>query len=85
MPLWKLWWLWGIPLATSLFALSAFAESAWAAGDPGLADSYAVLRLALYWFWLHAAWRAAPNVGRWIWTPLARIALAAGLVVIILT
>ncbi len=85
MPLWKLWWLGGVPLAASLFALSAFAESAWIAGEPGLADSYAILRLALYWFWFRAAWQSAPNVSRWVWTPLARIVLAAGLVAVVLT
>ena len=43
------------------------------------------LRLALYWGWCYLTWRAAVNVRRSLWTPLARAALAVGLVTVVLT
>ena len=39
-----------------------------------------VARLALYWQWCRLAWRCSANVANPLWTPLARSALAAGLV-----
>ena len=57
-----------------------FAEELRLEFRPGWADLLDVLRIALFWLWCSAAWLCARNVKRRIWTPLARVTLAAGLV-----
>jgi hypothetical protein len=80
--LWKVWWYAGIPVALITGALVIVAErlrasgaSAWGWGD--LCDAS---RFLLYLAWFIPAWRCSKNVERAAWTPLARGALAAGLV-----
>ena len=56
--------------------------------DSGLhagGDLCDVLRLALYWAWCRLAWRASGNVDKALWTPLSKLALAAGLFATALT
>jgi len=55
------------------------AESARQAGDATRADLIDILRLAVYWAWGWAVWKSSRNVARPVWTPLARIAIVAGL------
>jgi hypothetical protein len=80
--LWKVWWYAGIPLAWITSALVVASEDlrdlgtwAW-----GLGDAFDVARLLLYLAWARLAWRCSHNVQSAAWTPLARGALAAGLV-----
>ena len=80
--LWKVWWGGGVPGALVTAALVIAAEnvrglgtSAWVWGD-----ACDAARLVVYLAWLVPAWRCSRNVGHAVWTPLARVALAAGLV-----
>ena len=79
--LWRIWWLWGIPTAWLASALILVAEGARGAGYHAWGDLLDLARLAAYWFWMRLAWRRSGNVDNRLWTPVARIALAAGLVV----
>ena len=79
--LWRVWWLWGIPTAWIASALILLAESARGAGHHSLGGLLDLARLAAYWFWLRLAWQRSDNVDNRLWTALARVALAAGLVV----
>jgi hypothetical protein len=82
-PLWKVWWLYGAPVACAVVLLVFFAEELRLAYKPAWADLLDTVRLAAFWPWCWLAWISAGNVGRRIWTPLARAALAAGLVVMV--
>ena len=79
--LWRIWWLWGIATASLASALIVVAESARDAGYQGLGDALDLARLAVYWYWLRIVWQRSSNVDNRLWTPVARIVLAAGLVV----
>jgi hypothetical protein len=82
--LWRIWWLWGIPVAWATAALIILVDSLRTQGYPRWGDFFDVLRLLLYWWWLQRAWRCAPNVERRLWTLAARVALSAGLVLSLL-
>ena len=69
--------------ATSALVLGA--EAFRGEGLHGMGDFLDVTRLAVYWFWCRLAWFASGNVGNPIWTLLSKAALAAGLVVTVLT
>jgi len=80
--LWKVWWCAGIPVAWAYSALAFAAEDlrdlgtwAW-----GWGDACDAARLLVYLAWFRLAWRCSRNVQATAWTPLARGALAAGLV-----
>ena len=60
------------------------AEGARDAGSAVQGDLLDVLRLAVYWAWGWAVWKASRNVERPLWTPLARVAVVAGLALMIL-
>jgi hypothetical protein len=74
------WWLLGTPVACAAAALLYFAEQLRLEARTGWADLLDVVRIALFWLWCWAAWRCARNVAHRIWTLLARMTLAAGLV-----
>ena len=78
--LWRVWWLWGIPVAWATAALLLLAEGVRIEGYPRWGDALDVLRLLVYWWWLRLAWRSARQVKRSFWTPVAKLALSAGLV-----
>jgi hypothetical protein len=80
--LWKVWWGGGIPLALITAAMMIAAERVRGLGasDWGWGDAVDVARLLVYLVWLVPAWRCSRNVQSAAWTPLARGALAAGLV-----
>jgi len=78
--LWKVWWLAGIPLGWTTGILVLAAEHLRNSGDPGWGDALDVSRFLVYLIWFQLAWRCSRNVGQAAWTPLARGALAAGLV-----
>jgi hypothetical protein len=78
IPLWQVWWLYGAGLACAVTGLLLVAEDVRLSGSPVLGDLLDVVRLALYWVWAWAVWKAAPNVRRRIWTPVARILALAG-------
>ena len=82
-PLWKVWWVYGAPVACGVVLLVYFAEEPRLAYKPGWADLLDAVRLAAFWLWCWLAWMCAGNVVRRVWTLLARAALAAGLVVMV--
>jgi hypothetical protein len=82
-PLWKVWWLYGTPLVCAAAALVFLAEELRLAYRPAWADLLDAVRLAVFWLWCWLAWICAGNVAQRVWTPLARAALAAGLVVMV--
>ena len=79
--LWRVWWLWGIPVAWASTLLILLAELAHGSGWGTLGGVLDVARLLVYWQWLRFAWRCARNVANPLWTPVARGLLAGGLVV----
>ena len=83
--LWKVWWLWGIPLAWATSALILLAEYLRQRGLHAAGDFCDVARLAVYWFWCRETWRASTKVSSPVWTALSRLALAGGLVVTVLS
>jgi len=83
--LWKVWWLWGIPVAWITSALVLAAEEVRIAGFPGTGNLLDIARLAVYWYWCRLAWRCSGNVGNAVWTFLSKGTLATGLLVTVLT
>jgi hypothetical protein len=77
--LWKVWWLWGLPVAALTGALIWGGEWAYHAGYPALEALLGVARILLYLFWFRAVWRCSRNVAHSLWTHLARWALVLGL------
>jgi hypothetical protein len=78
--LWRVWWLWGIPVGWTVSGLIIVAEVARVAGHAGLGDLLDVMRLLVYFGWARLAWRCSHNVEDRRWTPVSRFALGAGLV-----
>jgi hypothetical protein len=78
--LWKVWWLWGIPVGWTARALIIFAEIVREVGYGGWGDLLDVARLLIYFGWARLAWRCAHNVQNRAWTPVSRFALGAGFI-----
>jgi hypothetical protein len=78
--LWKIWWLWGIPVGWTTSGMMLGAELIREAGYYGWGNLLDVMRLLVYFSWARLAWRCARNVENFRWTPVVRIALAAGFV-----
>ena len=78
--LWKVWWLWGLPVAWATSALLVGAEFVRVEGLHRTGDVLDLVRLGMYWLWLRLAWRCADNVDHRAWSFLARAALVTGLV-----
>ena len=80
--LWRVWWLGGIPVGciTGVLVLAAERLRATGASAWGWGDACDVARLLVYLAWFLLAWRCSRNVENIAWTPLARGALLAGLV-----
>jgi hypothetical protein len=78
--LWRIWWLAGIPVGWLTAVLVLLAENAHISGNRGWGDALDVTRFLVYFAWFRLAWRASHNVANPAWTPFARGALAAGLV-----
>lgn len=83
-PLWKIWWICGIPVAWLTSALVIASEAARVADHPVAGDWLDVLRILIYVAWARLAWQCAHNAQAGIWTPVARCALAAGFIVMYL-
>jgi len=81
----KRWLLAGALAAGALFALPVFADEAWIAGYPRIADAIGVSRLALCWLCFVPAWRSLGVAPGRLWGRLGRAALAAVLVGAVLT
>ena len=77
--LWRVWWVWGIPVAWATTALVLAAEYARAAGWHGWGHAFDLVRLAVYWWWMRIAWACSRNVANPLWSPLSRAALVLGL------
>jgi hypothetical protein len=82
--LWKIWWICGVPVAWITSAMVVGAEVARVSGHLIAADWLDVSRLFVYILWAQLAWRCAHNVNVRLWTPLARFALSAGFVLMLL-
>ena len=82
--LWKIWWLFGLPVGWTTSALTVCAEAFRSAGYGGWAALLDVVKLLLYIFWFQLAWRCSRNVENWVWTPLSRFALSVGLVLVVM-
>jgi hypothetical protein len=78
--LWKVWWIAGLPVASLMIGLVLLAEQARFAGHGSWGDLLDVVRFVVYFVWLRLAWRCAGNVDWPLWTPLAKGALAVGLI-----
>ena len=78
-----MWWVYGTPVACAMAALLFFAEELRLNSSPAWADLLDAVRLATFWLWCWLAWTCARNVNRRIWTPLARVVLPAGLLVMV--
>jgi hypothetical protein len=78
--LWKVWWLWGIPVGWTTSGMMIFAEIIRDAGYWGCGDLIDVIRLLVYFAWARLAWRCSHNVQDRRWTPVSRFALGAGFV-----
>ena len=72
--LWKVWWYIGVPLAIGGKVLETLAARY---PSPVLVSSVAFL--VAYIAWCSMAWLCAPNVDQKIWTPIARVVIALGL------
>jgi hypothetical protein len=83
--LWKVWWLWGVPIAWITSALVIGAEESRIAGLTSLGDFLDVARLAAYWFWCRLAWRCSANAKHRAWEYLSKGALAVGFVATVFT
>jgi hypothetical protein len=84
LPLWKVWWLGGVPVLAAVAGFAVLADQAHAAGHRALGGALDLVRLLVYWEWLRLAWRCAPNTAWRGWTVAARAALAGGLLVHVL-
>ncbi|HMH19681.1 MAG TPA: hypothetical protein VK572_16200 [Burkholderiales bacterium] len=83
--LWKVLWLWGIPMGFAAIALGVFAEMLRDADWDGAGAGLDVLKLLVYLTWLIAVWRCSGNVVNRTWTGAARIAMALALGMAVLT
>ncbi|RQH06638.1 hypothetical protein D1Y85_12255 [Paraburkholderia dinghuensis] len=72
-PLWKVWWLIGVPLNLLLIPLLAVLVTP---KTPAMVYFGALVPYLLVFFaWIRAAWICAPNVERRVWMILARVVL----------
>jgi hypothetical protein len=76
----RLCWIAGVPAAGLVTVSVLLAESARSAGHHGLGDALSVVQFLVYFAWFRLAWRASRNIPDGTWKPVARGALAAGLV-----
>ena len=83
-PLWKIWWLWGIPVGWATSGMMIFAEFIRDAGYWGCGNLIDVVRLLVYFCWARLAWRCSHNVINQSWTPVSRFALGAGFVAMVM-
>ena len=82
-PLWKVWWLIGIPIniagAILEKLLLGLTEKYGSSGFLGI--TFALLMLALGLVWVKMAWACSGNVKNKIWTHLAKAGIVTGLIV----
>lgn len=76
----SLCWIAGVPAAGLVTILVLLAESARSAGHHGMGDLLSVAQFLIYFAWFRLAWRASCKILDSTWRPVARGALAAGLV-----
>jgi hypothetical protein len=80
MKLWQAWWIGGALLLVCTALLIGVTERAYESGHTGLGTACDVARLLLYGVWFLVVWRSSRNVGRRLWTHVARGLAIAGLV-----
>lgn len=72
-PLWKVWWLMGVPL--NLILIPLFAVLATPKIPAPLYLGALVPYLLIFFAWTRAAWLCAPNVEHRVWMIIARVML----------
>ncbi|HEX9396729.1 MAG TPA: hypothetical protein VF943_08330 [Burkholderiales bacterium] len=80
-----LWLLGSLAAIGALAALAAFADQAWLDGHPRVADALGASRLALCWCWIVPAWKSLRDAQPRLWAHAGRGALAAALLLVVLT
>jgi hypothetical protein len=80
MKLWQAWWLGGALLAALTAGLIWVTERAYDGGNVALGGLAETARILLYLAWFLTVWRCSRNVGRPLWTYLARSLSVAGLI-----
>ena len=83
--LWKVWWLWGVPVAALATALTLSAEFLRMDGLHSWGEFLDAVKLLVYAAWLTAAWRCAEKAERPAVRIAARLAVAAGVLTAALT
>lgn len=83
--LWRVWWLWGIPVALAASVLTVCAEFARGDGMHVAGSLLDTVKVLIYAAWLVAAWRCAPNVQDRFWKNAGRFAVALGVVLVAVT
>ena len=78
--LWKVWWIGGALLAALTIALIWATERAYDGGHVALGALAETARILLYLAWFLTVWRCSRNVGRGLWTYVARCLLVLGLI-----
>lgn len=79
-PLWKVWWLIGIPLNILMNIIEKLFDKAVALHGNSiiLTVTFVLFVLALFIVWVRMAWLCAPNVKNKIWTPIAKVVIVVG-------
>ncbi len=83
--LWRVWWLWGIPVGFIVSAVTIVAEMARDGGWNASGDLLDAVKVLVYAAWLVAAWRCAPNAERALWRIGTRVLVALGVVLVAVT
>lgn len=83
--LWKVWWLWGIPVALAATAFTLSAEFLRMDGRHAWGEFLDVLKFLVYAAWLTAAWRCAEKTSHPAARIAGRLAVAAGVLTAALT
>jgi hypothetical protein len=79
-PLWKVWWLLGIPMNIflNIFEKLILKIEAAQGSSTVLWVVYVVVALVFGVAWVRMAWICAPNVQKKVWTPIARSLIVFG-------
>tara|TARA_B100001964_G_C13824703_1_gene418867 strand:+ start:135 stop:479 length:345 start_codon:yes stop_codon:yes gene_type:complete len=81
--LWKVWWLWGLPLGIVSAVVSVLIED-YADSSNNVTTSIISLLIyifviVLYLWWVGAAWRCVKNTNNKAWTLIAQFLIIVGL------
>ena len=83
--LWRVWWLWSVPVALAASALTLCAEFLRLDGMHAAGALLDTVKVLVYAAWAVAAWRCAPNVQNALWCNLGRAGVALGVLLVTIT